>query len=86
MLIRSSMLRYSALAGRVLAAVASACTISFGVPSGATRPSHDSLVAPGKPAFAPSYARWELKHGNKAETVFVVPRIIGREGVHMHEA
>lgn len=35
---------------------------------------------------APSYARWELSRGDKAETVFVVPRVISREGVHMHEA
>jgi DNA-binding transcriptional LysR family regulator len=34
----------------------------------------------------PSYARWQLTRGNKAETVFVVPRVISREGVHMHEA
>jgi LysR family transcriptional regulator for bpeEF and oprC len=35
---------------------------------------------------APSYARWQLTRGKKAETVFVVPRVISREGVHMHEA
>ncbi len=35
---------------------------------------------------APSYARWQLARGSKAETVFVVPRVISREGVHMHEA
>jgi DNA-binding transcriptional LysR family regulator len=34
----------------------------------------------------PSYARWQLTRGAKAETVFVVPRVISREGVHMHEA
>jgi DNA-binding transcriptional LysR family regulator len=34
----------------------------------------------------PSYARWQLARGNKAETVFVVPRVVSREGVHMHEA
>lgn len=35
---------------------------------------------------APSYARWQLTRGHKTETVFAVPRIISREGVHMHEA
>lgn len=35
---------------------------------------------------APSYARLQLTRGSKAETVFVVPRVISREGVHMHEA
>jgi DNA-binding transcriptional LysR family regulator len=35
---------------------------------------------------APSYARWQLTRGSKAETVFVVPRVVSREGVHMHEA
>jgi DNA-binding transcriptional LysR family regulator len=34
----------------------------------------------------PSYARWQLTRGSKAETMFVVPRVISREGVHMHEA
>lgn len=34
----------------------------------------------------PSYARWQLTRSNKSETVFVVPRVISREGVHMHEA
>lgn len=34
----------------------------------------------------PSYARWQLLRGTKTETVFVVPRVISREGVHMHEA
>lgn len=34
----------------------------------------------------PSYARWQLTRGNKTETVFVVPRVISREGVHLHEA
>jgi DNA-binding transcriptional LysR family regulator len=34
----------------------------------------------------PSYARWQLTRGAKAETVFVLPRVVSREGVHMHEA
>ncbi len=34
----------------------------------------------------PSYARWQLTRGSSSETVFVVPRVISREGVHMHEA
>jgi LysR family transcriptional regulator for bpeEF and oprC len=34
----------------------------------------------------PSYARWQLTRRSKTKTVFVVPRVVSREGVHMHEA
>jgi len=35
---------------------------------------------------APSYARWKLTKGSLSETVFITPRAVSRESVHLHDA